>query len=217
MTPELGVQGKARLGQVVHKKTATALALTVVKNEDQREFAKLVESVKQTYNDGPRVSWGGGIMGPKSQVWGESDMHSMMALADSIVLSFRQSPADACCVKNNIEVCVCRPRPASGRRRSLASWQCVLRGGSLQCAGVQLQPLSWRLGAREVAQMLQHNWIAPLHRVPCQPHPRVATNEVPAERPSAMIPFPMPYSRAGPLHLGFWSFSWAGHQLLSTQ
>lgn len=70
MTPELAVQGKARLGQVVHKKTATALALTVVKNEDQREFAKLVESVKQTYNDGPRVSWGGGIMGPKSQVRG---------------------------------------------------------------------------------------------------------------------------------------------------
>ena len=61
------LQGKARLGQVVHKKTATALALTVVKNEDQREFAKLVESVKQTYNDGPRISWGGGIMGPKSQ------------------------------------------------------------------------------------------------------------------------------------------------------
>jgi hypothetical protein len=31
---------------VVHKKTATALALTAVKNEDQREFAKLVESFK---------------------------------------------------------------------------------------------------------------------------------------------------------------------------
>lgn len=39
-------QGKARLGTVVHKKTATALALTAVKNEDQREFAKLVESFK---------------------------------------------------------------------------------------------------------------------------------------------------------------------------
>jgi large subunit ribosomal protein L7Ae len=61
------VKGKARLGQVVHKKTATALCLTVVKNEDQREFAKLVETVKQTYNDGARVNWGGGIMGPKSQ------------------------------------------------------------------------------------------------------------------------------------------------------
>lgn len=40
------LQGKARLGTVVHKKTATALALTAVKNEDQREFAKLVESFK---------------------------------------------------------------------------------------------------------------------------------------------------------------------------
>ena len=40
------MQGKARLGTVVHKKTATALALTAVKNEDQREFAKLVESFK---------------------------------------------------------------------------------------------------------------------------------------------------------------------------
>ncbi len=39
------VQGKARLGQVVHQKTATALALTSVKNEDQREFAKLVSII----------------------------------------------------------------------------------------------------------------------------------------------------------------------------
>ncbi len=61
------MQGKSRLGQVVHKKTAAALALTVVKNEDQREFAKVVETVRQTYNDGPRVNWGGGIMGAKSQ------------------------------------------------------------------------------------------------------------------------------------------------------
>jgi large subunit ribosomal protein L7Ae len=60
-------QGKARLGTVVHKKNATALALTAVKGEDQREFAKLVESVKSMYNDGPRISWGGGIMGVKSQ------------------------------------------------------------------------------------------------------------------------------------------------------
>jgi hypothetical protein len=90
VTPELGVQGKARLGQVVHKKTATALALTVVKNEDQREFAKLVESVKQTYNDGPRVSWGGGIMGPKSQVQG-TVISSTVPEADMTVLRARQS------------------------------------------------------------------------------------------------------------------------------
>ena len=44
--PPCALQGKARLGAVVHKKTATAVALTAVKNEDQREFAKLVESFK---------------------------------------------------------------------------------------------------------------------------------------------------------------------------
>lgn len=62
------MQGKARLGTVVNKKNAAAVALTAVKNEDQRELAKLVESAKQLFNEGPRVSWGGGIMGPKSQV-----------------------------------------------------------------------------------------------------------------------------------------------------
>ena len=46
------VKGKARLGTVVHKKTAAALCLTAVKNEDQREFAKLVESFK--VRAGPR-------------------------------------------------------------------------------------------------------------------------------------------------------------------
>ena len=61
------VQGKARLGTIVHKKTATALALTGVKGEDNREFAKLVESAKQSFNDGPRMNWSGGVMGPKSQ------------------------------------------------------------------------------------------------------------------------------------------------------
>ena len=60
-------QGKSRLGTIVHKKNATALALTGVKGEDNREFAKLVESAKSSFNDGPRINWGGGIMGPKSQ------------------------------------------------------------------------------------------------------------------------------------------------------
>ncbi|DBA76584.1 hypothetical protein WJX77_008710 [Trebouxia sp. C0004] len=65
--PYVIVKGKARLGTIVHKKTATALALTGVKGEDNREFAKLVESAKQSFNDGPRMNWSGGIMGPKSQ------------------------------------------------------------------------------------------------------------------------------------------------------
>ncbi|GFH33474.1 ribosomal_L7Ae domain-containing protein [Haematococcus lacustris] len=61
------VKCKARLGAVVHKKNATALAITAVKNEDQREFAKLAESFKSQYNEGARIGWGGHILGPKSQ------------------------------------------------------------------------------------------------------------------------------------------------------
>lgn len=34
--------------QIVHKKTATALCLTSVKNEDKLEFSKIVEAVKVT-------------------------------------------------------------------------------------------------------------------------------------------------------------------------
>lgn len=64
------VKGKARLGAVVHKKTATALCLTAIKNEDKLEFSKLVEAIKASYNDvfsKTKKTWGGGIMGVKSQ------------------------------------------------------------------------------------------------------------------------------------------------------
>merc|ERR1712070_725551 len=61
------VKGKARLGTVVHKKTATALCFTEVNNEDSREFSKIIESVHSMYNESQRIAWGGGIMGAKSQ------------------------------------------------------------------------------------------------------------------------------------------------------
>jgi hypothetical protein len=51
----LPLQGKARLGAIVHQKNAAALALTAVKNEDQREFSKLVDSFKSQFNEGARV------------------------------------------------------------------------------------------------------------------------------------------------------------------
>jgi len=66
--PYLIVKGKARLGAVVHQKNAAALALTEVKGDDARELAKVVESANALFGkDGPRVGWGGGIMGAKSQ------------------------------------------------------------------------------------------------------------------------------------------------------
>ncbi|KAM0979269.1 hypothetical protein ACFX2I_015078 [Malus domestica] len=64
------VKGKSRLGALLHKKTAAALCLTTVKNEDKLEFSKILEAIKANFNDKYeelRKKWGGGIMGAKSQ------------------------------------------------------------------------------------------------------------------------------------------------------
>ncbi|KAI9002006.1 50S ribosomal protein L30e-like protein [Gaertneriomyces semiglobifer] len=64
------VKSKSRLGTVVHKKTATALALTEVKPEDKQELAALVGAIKANYNDkyeDTRKTWGGGLKGLKSR------------------------------------------------------------------------------------------------------------------------------------------------------
>merc|ERR1711991_143579 len=50
------VKGKARLGTVVHKKTATARCFTEVNNEDSREFSKITESVHSMYNESQRIA-----------------------------------------------------------------------------------------------------------------------------------------------------------------
>jgi len=68
--PYVIVKGKARLGTVVHKKTATALAITEVRAEDKQDLANLIAAAKANYNDKfdeVRKQWGGGIMGFKSQ------------------------------------------------------------------------------------------------------------------------------------------------------
>jgi large subunit ribosomal protein L7Ae len=64
------IKGKARLGTVVHKKTAAVVALTEVRSEDKNELSKLVSAIKEGYlekNEDARKRWGGGIMGIKAQ------------------------------------------------------------------------------------------------------------------------------------------------------
>merc|ERR1719305_2004858 len=63
------VKGKGRLGQLVHKKSASCLALTSVSQEDKNELEKIANNMKGQFNDNEqhRKKWGGGIMGIKSQ------------------------------------------------------------------------------------------------------------------------------------------------------
>merc|ERR1712127_766449 len=64
------VKGKARLGQVVRRKTSTTLALTSVNSEDKTSLSKLVDVCKTNFNERYeelRRHTGGGILGSKSQ------------------------------------------------------------------------------------------------------------------------------------------------------
>jgi large subunit ribosomal protein L7Ae len=63
------VKGKGRLGQLVHKKSAAALALTTVGQEDKKDLDTLATNFMAQFNDNAenRRRWGGGIMGIKSQ------------------------------------------------------------------------------------------------------------------------------------------------------
>jgi len=63
------IKGKGRLGQLVHKKSASCVAITTVQTEDKKELDTLANSFKAQFNDNTDVrrKWGGGIMGIKSQ------------------------------------------------------------------------------------------------------------------------------------------------------
>ena len=61
--------GKARLGKLVNKKTATAVALTTVRKEDNADVENLVKTFRSQFNENKDVlrEWGGGVLGIKSQ------------------------------------------------------------------------------------------------------------------------------------------------------
>jgi len=62
------VKGKARLGRVVGKKTATVLALTTVNKEDEKQLSALQSVSQDQFNNNAdlRRQWGGGVLGKKS-------------------------------------------------------------------------------------------------------------------------------------------------------
>merc|ERR1711964_275131 len=63
------IKGKGRLGQLVHKKSASCVAITTVQNEDRGELEAIASNMKGQFNDNVdiRRRWGGGIVGIKSQ------------------------------------------------------------------------------------------------------------------------------------------------------
>ena len=67
--PYCFVKGKARLGKFVHQKTATCLAITEVRKEDEHDLNMLRQFYKGSYNEnvGIRTLDGPSVMGIKHQ------------------------------------------------------------------------------------------------------------------------------------------------------
>ena len=67
--PYVILKSKSRLGKLVHQKTATCLALTEVRKEDQAELDLYAKNALAQFNNNLEVrkTWGGGALGIKSQ------------------------------------------------------------------------------------------------------------------------------------------------------
>lgn len=67
--PYAFVKGKARLGQLVHQKTATCVAVTDVRKEDYQDLENLAKNFRAQFNDNDslRRNWSVGVMGIKNQ------------------------------------------------------------------------------------------------------------------------------------------------------
>jgi len=62
------VKGKARLGRLVHKKTAAAVCITEVNKEDTHKLVQQCTNFQTMYaSAGSDKKWGGGVLGIKAQ------------------------------------------------------------------------------------------------------------------------------------------------------
>jgi len=75
------IRGKARLGKLIGKKTASCVALTGIRKEDQADFDNLVKTFKAQFNENAalRREWGGGILGHKSRLAAEAKQKAIEA------------------------------------------------------------------------------------------------------------------------------------------
>eukprot|EP00593_Proboscia_inermis_P007012 CAMPEP_0171308828 /NCGR_PEP_ID=MMETSP0816-20121228/18948_1 /TAXON_ID=420281 /ORGANISM="Proboscia inermis, Strain CCAP1064/1" /LENGTH=262 /DNA_ID=CAMNT_0011791973 /DNA_START=69 /DNA_END=857 /DNA_ORIENTATION=- len=67
--PFMIIKDKARLGALVHQKTAACVCLTSVEKGDTAQLRLLQDVAKEKFNDNAQLNrkWGGGIMGLKTQ------------------------------------------------------------------------------------------------------------------------------------------------------
>lgn len=67
--PYCFIKGQARLGKLVHCKTATCVAITEVKKEDYQDLELLTKNFRAEFNENEhqRRTWGGNVMGIKNQ------------------------------------------------------------------------------------------------------------------------------------------------------
>jgi len=75
------IKGKARLGKLVHLKTATCIALTEVRKEDYPDLDNLTKTFRTQFNENDKLRYttGGGVMGIKNQ----HEMSRRATLAES--------------------------------------------------------------------------------------------------------------------------------------
>ncbi|KAG0242884.1 60S ribosomal protein L8B [Actinomortierella wolfii] len=68
--PYVLINGRARLGALVHKKTATAVAFTDIRDEDKKALADLISAIKTNFTDKTKdhTKWSTGHLGHKSTI-----------------------------------------------------------------------------------------------------------------------------------------------------
>ena len=68
--PYCFVNGKSKLGQLVHQKNSAVVALTEVRKEDEGDLANLANAFRTNFNENTEIrkQGGGAIRGSKSQI-----------------------------------------------------------------------------------------------------------------------------------------------------